>query len=1054
MMPKPLWNALSSDDYFTVLGFGGINTAKRCAKNATFHFISIRGTSMFSNHKLQTAVRLGVGLGAGAFAVGFAPGAMAQGADAADEPLEEIITTGSRIKRADLDSASPVTVIDREVLLAQGITDVGNLLQRMPSMSGSPIGTTTNNGGNGSVQIDLRGMGVDRTLTLVNGQRSVDGGDYQTIPANMIERVEILKDGASAVYGADAVAGVVNIITRRDFEGLEFTLQNADFFDMDDGAQNAVGMIAGKQFDGGNIVFGAEFVDQSPAFQSDAPWDYFQNSYYIYPEGCEAQVAAPYDGTSSGGCYPIGSSRIPQSRLSFFQVRDINDNGTPDDSTDDFPNPGDHPGLGTYLIGTAASQPYTVGAMIPHDGRSYNYAPVNYIQTPYERTNLFMESNFDLTETVRFSAQVRGNFRQSAQELAPLPFTGGDPMHNGFFVNPTTGANTPYTGVSENNYYLRQAIDAYNAANGTTLGYEPLVNPRRRMIETNRRFTQDITQIQAVVGLEGTFNDMDWEVHYNRGYRAREDIDFGQFSGARLQNALGPSADIDGDGRPECYAQPGSDPGGVDASTLITGCVPLNMFGGGEVDPVTSQPTVTTLTQDMVNYVSVDLVDHFTTTMDTASASISGAAFDLPGGEMGWAVGLGYWGQRYTYAPDSGKQTGAVTGNVGAGTDGSLYNTSVFAEVLLPVLDNGSQSLDLKAGVRYDDWNAFDGDTTWQVGVEFNPIESLKLRATSGTIFRAPTVSDLFGGQVDSFPTFSDPCNAANFANSPGCAQVAPQFDNQVNSKVGGNPNLVPETGDTFTAGIVWSPEFGDSDTTLTVDYWTVDIEDGISSLGVDFTLNDCYVNQNAAACALITRNADYTINNIIDGSINVADQGAKGIDTEIRWAMDSGVGSFEAALLWSHLLERTKTPNPGASEVDLSGRYTDPTAEDGGAYATDKFNYSLQWSRNNLSIGYLGEFVSELDADTFCNCNSDGDPSNNLADGVTYIQKIDSVLYHDIVVNYTFEQTGTNIAAGFTNLTDEEPPYIDTGFNANTDPATYRLFGRGYYVRLTQSFE
>lgn len=972
---------------------------------------------MFSNHKLQTAVRLGLGLGAGAFAVGFAPGAMAQGADAADEPLEEIITTGSRIKRADLDSASPVTVIDREVLLAQGITDVGNLLQRMPSMSGSPIGTTTNNGGNGSVQIDLRGMGVDRTLTLVNGQRTVDGGDYQTIPANMIERVEILKDGASAVYGADAVAGVVNIITRKDFEGLEFTLQNADFFDMDDGAQNAVGMIAGKQFDGGNIVFGAEFVDQSPAFQSDAPWDYFQNSYYIYPEGCEAQVTAPYDGTASGGCFPIGSSRIPQSRLTFFSQ-------------------------GTFLVGTAASQPYEVGAMIPHDGRTYNYAPVNYIQTPYERTNVFLETNFDLTETVRFSAQVRGNFRESAQELAPLPFTGGDPMYNGFYLDPATGLQTAYTGVSEQNYYLQRAVDAYNAANGAALVYEPLVNPRRRMIETNRRFTQDITQLQAVVGLEGTFNDIDWEVHYNRGYRSRTDVDFGQFSGARLQNALGPSADFDGNGQPECYAD------ATDQNTLIQGCVPLNLFGGGEVDPVTSQPTVTTLTQDMVDYVSVDLIDTFTTTMDTASASISGAAFDLPGGEMGWAFGLGYWGQTYTYAPDSGKQSGAVTGNVGAGTDGSLYNTSVFGEVLLPVLDNGSQSLDLKAGVRYDNWNAFDSDTTWQFGVEFNAIESLKLRATAGTIFRAPTVSDLFGGQVDSFPTFSDPCNAANFANSPGCAQIAPQFDNQVNSKVGGNPNLVPETGDTFTAGLVWSPEFGDSDTTVTVDYWTVEIEEGISSLGVDFTLNDCYVNQNPAACALVTRNADYTINNIIDGSINVADQGAKGIDTEIRWAMDSGVGSFEAALLWSHLLERTKTPNPGAAEQDLSGRYTDTTAEDGGAYAADKFNYSLQWSRNNLSVGYLGEYVSELDADTFCNCGTGNQP-----DG-TYIQAIDSVLYHDIVVNYTFEQTGTNIAAGFTNLTDEEPPYIDTGFTANTDPATYRLFGRGYYVRLTQSFE
>jgi outer membrane receptor protein involved in Fe transport len=962
-------------------------------------------------------------MGAGALAVGFAPGAFAQTADSADEPLEEIITTGSRIKRADLDSASPVTVIDREVLLAQGVMDVGALLQRMPSMAGSPIGTTTNNGGNGSVQIDLRGMGVDRTLTLVNGMRTVDGGDYQTIPANMIERVEILKDGASAVYGADAVAGVVNIITRRDFEGIELTAQNADFFDMDDGAQTSIGLIAGKTFDSGNVMFGAEFVDQKQAFQSDAPWEYFQNSYYIYPEGCENTLTQPYP----TGCYPIGSSRVPQSRLPFFSQ-------------------------GLFHVGTAASQPYEVGLMTPGAASSYNYAPVNYIQTPYERTNLFMESNFELTDTISFSAGVRGNFRKSAQELAPLPFTGGDPMHNGFYDDGT--GSVAYEGVSENNYYLRRAVDAYNTANGTSLIYEPVVQPRRRMIETNRRFTQDITQIQAVFSLQGELGDgMDWEVHYNQGYRSRTDNDAGQFSGARLQNALGPSADLDGDGVPECYGLPGTDQGGVNADSLITGCVPLNLFGGGEVDPVTSQPTVTTLTQDMVDYVSVNLIDTFQSTMKQAGASLSGSAFDLPGGEMGWAVGAGYWEQQYTYAPDSAKATGAATGNVGAGTDGSLYNKSVFVELLAPVLDNGTQSLDLKAGLRYDDWNAFDGDTTWQFGVEFQAIDALKLRATAGTIFRAPTVSDLFGGQIDSFPTFSDPCNAANFANSPGCAQIAPQLDNQVNAKLGGNPFLIPETGDTFTAGAVFSPDLGDHDLTVTLDYWQVNIEDGISSLGVDFTLNDCYVNQNPAACALITRNPNYTINQILDGSINVADQGANGVDTEIRWGMDTDMGQFQASLLWSHLLERTKTASPGAAEQDLSGRYTDPTAEDGGAYATNKINYSVQWMRDGLSIGYLGEFISGLDADTFCNCDSDGDPSNNGPNG-EYIQKIDSLLYHDIVVDYTFDATGTNIAAGFTNLTNEEPPYIDTGFNANTDPATYRLFGRGYYIRLTQSFE
>ena len=980
---------------------------------------------MFSNNKLQTAVRLSLGLGAGALAVGLAPGALAQGAD---EPLEEIITTGSRIKRADLDSASPVTVISREVLLAQGVMDVGSLLQRMPSMAGSPIGTTTNNGGNGSVQIDLRGMGVDRTLTLVNGMRTVDGGDYQTIPANMIERVEILKDGASAVYGADAVAGVVNIITRRDFEGLELTAQTSDFFDMTDGAQASVGLIAGKQFDSGNVMFGVEYVDQKPAFQSDAPWDYFQNSYYIYPEGCEAQTTAPYDGSASSGCFPIGSSRIPESRLQFLSQ-------------------------GRFLIGTPATQPYEVGMMQVHDNRTYNYAPVNYIQTPYERTNLFMESNFDITDTVSMNIGVRGNFRQSAQELAPMPFTGGDPMHNGFYTDPGTGATIPYAGVSENNYYLRRAVDAYNTATGAGLIYEPLVGPRRRMIETERRFTQDITQIQAVFSLEGEISDsMDWEVHYNQGYRSRTDVDAGQFSGARLHNAMGPSADLDGDGQPECYANAGTDPGGVDAGTMITGCVPLNFFGGGAVDPVSSKPVTTTLTQDMIDYVAADLIDTFQSQMIQAGASLAGSAFDLPGGEMGWAVGYGYWEQQFVYAPDSGKATGAVTGNVGAGTDGSLYNNSIFAEVLLPVMDNGTQAIDLKAGVRYDDWNAFDADTTWQFGVEFQAIDSLKFRATAGTIFRAPTVSDLFGGIVDSFPTFSDPCNAANIANSPGCTQIAPQFDNQLNSKVGGNPFLVPETGETFTAGVVFSPDFGESDLTITLDYWQIDIEDGISSLGVQFTLDDCYRRQNPTSCALVTRNADYTINNVLDGSINVADQGAQGVDTEVRWGLDTDLGQFEASLLWSHLLERTKTPQPGATEKDLSGRYSDTTAEDGGAYATDKINYSVQWMRGGLSVGYLGEFISALDADTFCNCGAGNGVDE---DGNTvYIQAIDSVLYHDLVVNYTFEATGTNIAAGFTNLTDEEPPYIDMGFNANTDAATYRLFGRGYYLRLTQSFE
>ena len=970
---------------------------------------------MSGNSKLQSAI--GLALGVGALAVSCVPTAVAQDADAQefdDSVIEEVIVTGSRIARADIDSASPVTILSREDIEAAGLTDVGNLLQRMPSMSGSPIGTTTNNGGDGSVLIDLRGMGIDRTLTLVNGQRLVDGGDYQTIPSTMIDRVEILKDGASAIYGADAVAGVVNIITRRDFEGIEVTAQYADFFNMDSGAQSSIGLIAGTEFATGNIVFGAEYVDQEEAYQRDAPWAFFQDSYYLYPEGCESTLTAPYP----QGCYPVGSSRIPESHLLFLTQ-------------------------GRFLIGTPATEPYTAGLMIPHDMRNYNFAPVNYIQTPYERTNIFAEAHFDLNENVRFNMEFRGNFRQSAQELAPMPYNSpSDPAWDGFFNGVATH------GISPDNYYLRRAIDAYNAANGTSLLYEPVVDARRRMIETTRRFTQEVTQFQYVMGLEGAFGDYDWDVYMNQGHRSNQFIDFGQFSGARLQMALGPSADMDGDGMPECYADINN------PDTLIAGCVPLNMFGGGSVVRETGEVTAVTLTQDMIDYVQIDPVSTVTRKATQAGATLSGSNWELPGGPLGWAAGFGYWKQELSNTPDSAFVIDAATGNTGAGTDGQLSNSSVFLEVLAPLWDNGTQNLYLKGGLRYDDWDAFSGDMTWQLGLEFQALDSLKLRGTAGTVFRAPTIWDLFGGLYDTFPTASDPCTVAvGESLPPGCDQPTPAFGGgQFLARAGGNPNLIPETGDTLTAGLVWTPQFGDHGFTATVDYWQIDLEDGISSLGIQYILDACYYDLDQNACALITRGPDYSITQIIDTTLNVATQGARGVDTEIRWDYSSSIGHWQAALLWAHLLERTKVAFPGDPVQELSGRYTDATAEDGGAYPSDKLNFSLQWTWNDFSVGWLMEYIGALDADTWCNCDSDGDPSNNLPDG-SYIQDIDSFLYHDLVASWAWGAANTTVSVGLTNITDEEPPFIEMGFNAGTEPSNYRLFGRGYYLRLSWKY-
>jgi outer membrane receptor protein involved in Fe transport len=950
-----------------------------------------------ANRKLQRAIHLTLGVASGALLASYIPVASAQ------DELGVVTVTGSRIARPDLESASPVSVISHDTIVAAGITDIGNLIQRMPSMSGSPIGTTTNNGGNGSVQIDLRGMGVDRTVTLVNGHQTVDGGDYQTMPATMIERVEILKDGGSSAYGAGAVAGVVNIITRSNFTGVEVDAQTAEFFDVDNGKQTTFSFIAGKTFsEGGHFVFGAEYVDQEEAYQRDTPWDFMQNSYYIYPEGCENQVAAPYDGTPTGGCYPIGSSRIEEGRLQAF-------GNDPDINDQVYMNPGT--GLEVY------------------DGRTYNYAPVNYLQTPYTRTNVFAEGGFDVAENIRFKASFRGNFRESSQELAPLPYdSASDPAFGGVFNG------VAYNGMSEDNFYLAQAQAAAGLPN------LPLTDVRRRVSETTRRFEQEITQYQIVAGLDGDLGEtMNWDVTYNYGHRDRTDHDLGQFYGPNLANAMGPSADLDGDGTPECYRDIN------DPSTLIEGCVPINLVGG-----------VGTVTQEMIDFVGVDLLDNFRTEQHTVGASISGSWFDLPGGQLGWATGYGYRTDSFIYSPDSAKQLDQVTGNTGLGTDGSLTSNAVFVELYAPLFDNDSQALTLTAGARYDDYDEFDGEATWKFGVEFDVIPTVKLRGTYSTVFRAPTISDLFSGQVDSFPTYSDPCiPGAGTPLPPGCAQVGVQLDSQLLARVGGNPLLVPETGDTFTAGVVWTPELAGGNFSATLDYWDIQIEDGVSSLGVQFILDDCYIRQNAASCALITRTPDYDIDFVVDGSLNVAEQGAKGVDAEFRYGFDTGFGQFETALLYSHLLERTKVPFAGAAENDLSGRYTDPTAQDGGAYASDKGNYSIHWKWNNLMLGYQGEYISSLDADTFCSCWPPPGPGGiPPRDTTTYIQKIDSQLYHDFLVAYDFEQTGTKISGGVTNFTDEEPPYIEVGFNATTDPSTYRMFGRGYYVRVSQSFK
>ena len=452
----------------------------------------------------------------------------------------------------------------------------------------------------------------------------------------------------------------------------------------------------------------------------------------------------------------------------------------------------------------------------------------------------------------------------------------------------------------------------------------------------------------------------------------------------------------------------------------------------------------------MLDYVAVELVDSRVADQDIFGLSVTGTGFDLPGGEFGWAVGSQYRAESFKYTPDSAKALGLVTGGTGQGTDGSLYSKALFVEAYAPLFDNGTQNFVLTAGARYDDYNLFGDDTTWQLGLEFQAIDSLKLRATAGTAFRAPTIEELFDGLGTSAPTYADPCDPGDYQTgyggngtdiAPGCPRAANRTDTQTRSLIGGNLNLTPETADTYTAGFVFTPDLDSGNLSVTVDWWRIELDNAISSFGVQFTLDQCYVNQVQESCALIARrnDTDFTIRDILDSNVNLAAQTGEGIDLEVRYAFETGIGQFETALLWGHLIEREKTPRPGAPVQDLLGTHTPVTAEDGGTYAEDKANASVHFYRGDFSVGYLAEYISGIDAPAIF---------------VNYIQPVDSYLYHDLVFNYEFDNWGsTKLTAGFTNLTDEAPPYIDPGFNATTDPNTYRVFGRGYFVRLSQTF-
>ena len=969
-----------------------------------------------TNTRLSRAIRTAIGAGL-ALGMSFSPAVTAADEDSAE--LERVQVTGTRLTQLQVEGASPVTVISREDLNRVPYDSVGQLLQSLPSMSGSPVNTYTNNGGIGSTQVDLRGLGADRTLVLINGRRASGNGDLNTIPVALVEKIEVLKEGASAVYGADAVAGVVNIITRSDFEGMELTAQQNNW-SQTNAPTTRVGGLAGGTSDRGNFVIGFDFVDQSEAFQDelDVPW--LQRPLTVIDAEGYRRNGVVTDGPSLN-VFELGSSSIPGGNF-------LTSSGN---MTLDYTRNAD--GTRTYHYDeetrTGTYRPYVGGGAV---NDSYNFNPENYIQTPNKRIAFFLQGSYDISNNLRGFMEADFQHRESEQFLAPLPYFSdfGDP---GFEYTVSVPVDSDGDGVNDTfKDEVRNGVSADNIYNP----FGENLQLRRRMVELGgRRLFQERNAYRAVVGIDGMVADrFDYEVSYNYSETHRGDTDYGQFYGPNLALALGPSFE-DADGNIVC-GTPGNE---------IAGCVPFNMFGGPG-----------SITQEMIDYVSVALNDISKTRTDVIHASIGGDLFELPAGYMQGAFGVERRREKSEYIPDSAKYFNVVTGNTGGPVGGSKEVDSYFLEFNIPVFSDAfaAESLELNAGVRRDSFDSFGSATSGQVGIRWQPVQDILVRATRSQSFREPTIVDLFQAPTDSFPTATDPCGSTAFGTLTAEEQArclasgVPSGgwdDNgitQLRARVGGNPDLDPEDGESFTFGIGWAPDALPGFSVI-IDYWDFEVEDAISSVPATTVLSQCIRSGNASFCDDIHRGPTGRPDAIFTLTENLGTLTARGIDLELNYAHATGFGDFTHRLLLTRLTERTQQEFPGAEVNDLVGHF-DHTFVGDSSFPEMRAIYTADWSLGSWGASARIEHVGSM-------IDENEHPYLLWGRGDETLP-IEAVSYLDLTGRYYFS-TGLSVDVGVTNVTDQEPPFINSAFNSNIDESVHRPMGRGYFVRMTQSF-
>jgi outer membrane receptor protein involved in Fe transport len=961
------------------------------------------------------------------------------------ESGQDIVVTGSRIPQPNLTSASPVTVVSAQEIKLQGTTRTEDLINSLPQ-SFAAQGSNISNGSTGTATVNLRGLGSARTLVLVNGRRLMPGDprspvpDINFIPSSLVKRVDVLTGGASSVYGADAVAGVVNFIMDTNFTGLRIDGQ-ASFFNhnndaisdvteaidargfprpqgwSNNGLARDISVALGTPFadDRGHVMAYATYRKQDAVLQSSR--DYSACALTGISETAAAAAGREFNcggsGTSANGTFQLFSPTFAP--VGVFQVG---------------PNAAD--GTGTFIPGNTP----------------FNFGPFNYFQRPNERYTAGAFAEYEISDAAKPYLEAMFMHDKSVAQIAPSGNFG-----NTTFIN----CDNPLLSAQQQSIVCAPGVTYTNAAGVTGSN---LIILRRNVEGGGRQDDLEHTAFRIVGGVRGDFlRGVSYDAFYQFGKTILAETYLNDFSVRRLGQALDVVADPT-TGLPVCR--------GTLNGTADAGCVPYNIFALGGVTP------------EALSFLQTPGFQRGDTQETVANANItfSGEEYGLqsPFADrgVGLNVGVEYRKESLNLDTDTAFSTGDLAGQGGPtiGVEGDFDVRDVFAEVSIPlVAENFFHELTLSAGYRKSYYKVADNDfdtDTYKVALEFAPIRDVRLRGSYNRAVRAPNVVELFSAQSVGLSGTTDPCAGPIGANgtvngftAAQCALTgvsAAQFGNiaanpadQYNGFLGGNPNLSPETANSITLGAVLQPRFIPG-LAVTLDYFNIKVRDVIGTIGFDTIITRCLESGDAAFCSRINRDAFGSLyltpgGFITDVNSNIGRVRTRGFDVNASYATRVGsYGNANVSLVGTYLKELSADPLGDGNETECRGQFG-PQCAIGPFLGTPnpKWRHKLRAGftfPNGLGISGQWRYFSKVESDsTF--------PGNDRISAQSFF---DLALQARVSDRYNFR-------VGANNILDKDPPVAGGQVagapfgNGNTFPQVYDSLGRYIFAGFTVDF-